>query len=110
LDSLNLAEVVQDGAKIHVPRKGEEPAAGGGGAVASPSGGAGSSGGAGTKVNINTASAAELDGLPRVGPVLAERIVAWREEHGPFAAVEELDAIDGVGPKMLEALLPLVTV
>jgi competence protein ComEA len=45
-----------------------------------------------------------------VGPVLAQRIVDWRAEHGHFKAVEELDAVDGVGPKMLEALLPLVTV
>jgi len=52
---------------------------------------------AGAKININTASAGELDELPRVGPVLAERIVAWREEHGPFAAVEELDAVDRFG-------------
>ena len=52
----------------------------------------------------------ELDTLPKVGPVLAQRIVDWRKEHGPFQSVEELDAVDGVGPKMLEALLPLVTV
>jgi len=115
LDSLNLAAVVQDGAKIQVPLKGEVPAAAAAGDGTSSSGrpsggGPGSADGAGAKININTASAAELDELPRVGPVLAERIVAWREEHGPFAAVEELDAVDGVGPKMLEALLPLVTV
>ena len=113
LDSLNLAAVLQDGAKIQVLRQGEEPAA----AQGSGTGGAGAAGlgsggatGTGAKININSASAAELDELPRVGPVLAERIVAWREEHGPFAAVEELDAVDGVGPKMLEALLPLETV
>jgi competence protein ComEA len=53
---------------------------------------------------------AELDTLPKVGPVLAQRIVDWRKEHGPFKSVEELDAVDGVGPKMLESLLPLVTV
>jgi competence protein ComEA len=64
----------------------------------------------GGKVNLNTADAAALDTLPKVGPVLAQRIVDWRKEHGPFKSVEELDAVDGVGPKMLEALLPLVTV
>jgi competence protein ComEA len=52
----------------------------------------------------------ELDALPKVGPVLAQRIVDWRKEHGPFKTVEELDAVDGVGPKMLETLLPLVGV
>ena len=43
-----------------------------------------------------------------MGPVLAQRIVDWRKEHGLFKTVEELDAVDGVGPKMLETLLPLV--
>lgn len=108
---LNLAAVVTDGQKIYVPHPGEElpaelagapPATGG---SAPPTGG-----GAGTaKVNLNTATAAELDTLPKVGPVLAQKIIDWRLEHGPFATVEELDAVDGVGPKMLEALLPLVT-
>jgi competence protein ComEA len=45
-----------------------------------------------------------------VGPVLAQRIVDWRTGHGRFKTVEELDAVDGIGPKMLETLLPLVTV
>ena len=62
------------------------------------------------KVNINTAGVEQLATLPRVGPVLAQRIVEWRAEHGNFRRVEELDAVDGVGPKMLAALLPLVRV
>ncbi|WP_345450577.1 ComEA family DNA-binding protein [Arthrobacter gyeryongensis] len=117
LNSLNLAAVVQDAAKIHVPRTGEaapppsQGAAGGtvaGGPPTAGSTGAGTS--AGGKVNLNTATAEELDALPKVGPVLAKRIVEWREQHGPFASVEDLDAVDGVGPKMMESLLPLVTV
>jgi competence protein ComEA len=108
-DRLNLAAVVEDGQKIFVPRQGEpvpddavvpEAGAPADGSVGSPA----------SKVNLNTAGVEELDGLPKVGPVLAQRIVDWRKEHGPFKAVEELDAIDGVGPKMLEALLPLVTI
>lgn len=116
LDRLNLALVVEDGQKIHVPREGEEvPAAGTGGAgPESGAGGAADAGHAGNpvggKVNLNTAGVEELDTLPKVGPVLAQRIVDWRKEHGAFKSVEELDAVDGVGPKMLEALLPLVTV
>lgn len=147
LNRLNLAAVLQDGQKIHVPRQGEpaqqESAVDGGGREGSPpagpravgpgtagsgtagtgtagtgtagsagadSGPGGASGASGAKVNLNTATVEELDGLPRVGPVLAQRIVDWRAEHGHFKAVEELDAVDGVGPKMLEALLPLVTV
>jgi len=117
LDGLNLAAVVQDAAKIHVPRTGEaapspgQGTAGGtvaGGAPTAGSTGAGTS--AGGKVNLNTATAEELDALPKVGPVLAKRIVEWRQQHGPFATVEDLDAVEGVGPKMMESLLPLVTV
>lgn len=139
LNRLNLAAVLEDGQKIYVPRQGEpaqqEPAAPGGQPEGSPPAGAGTGGAgpgaagpgaagsgsgvtdggsssstSGAKVNLNTATAEELDGLPRVGPVLAQRIVEWRADHGNFKAVEELDAVDGVGPKMLEALLPLVTV
>ncbi|WP_258802226.1 helix-hairpin-helix domain-containing protein [Pseudarthrobacter sp. NS4] len=113
LNSLNLALVVEDAQKIHVPRRGEATP-GGPEAEGTPGAGAGAGGAAGTrtgsKININTADAAELDALPKVGPVLAQRIVDWRTEHGAFKSIEELDAVDGVGPKMLEALLPLVTV
>ena len=114
VNRLNLALVVEDGQKIHVPQQGDPAAADPSGAGASAAGGSGSSGGpagaAGGKINLNTADASELDTLPKVGPVLAQRIVDWRKEHGAFKTVEELDAVDGVGPKMLEALLPLVTV
>lgn len=112
LNSLNLAAVVQDAAKIHVPRTGEAaPSQLAGPVGATPTGGnTGAGTSAGGKVNLNTATAEELDALPKVGPVLAKRIVEWREQHGPFASVEDLDAVDGVGPKMMETLLPLVTV
>ena len=118
LDRLNLALVVQDGQKIHVPVQGEPeedlPGSTGGGEPGSGSGGSPADGSngtpGGTKTNLNTAGIEELDALPKVGPVLAQRIVDWRTEHGRFSSVEELDAIDGVGPKMLETLLPLVTV
>ncbi|ADX73129.1 competence protein ComEA-like protein with helix-hairpin-helix repeat region [Pseudarthrobacter phenanthrenivorans Sphe3] len=110
LNRLNLALVLEDGQKIHVPQEGADVP------VAGPEGngqpGADDSGGspAGTKINLNTAGVEDLDALPKVGPVLAQRIVDWRKEHGAFKSIEELDAVDGVGPKMLEALLPLVTV
>ncbi|MET3718766.1 MULTISPECIES: ComEA family DNA-binding protein [unclassified Arthrobacter] len=109
LNRLNLAAVLVDGQKVYVPLPGEylpadssvPPAA----AAEEPGGGAAAAAG---KVNLNTAGVQELDALPKVGPVLAQRIVDWRKEHGPFKSVEELDAVDGVGPKMLETLLPLV--
>ena len=63
-----------------------------------------------TPVNINTATAEELQSLPRIGPAMAQRIIAWREAHGGFRSVDELDAVPGIGPSMLENLRPLVTV
>jgi competence protein ComEA len=135
LDRLNLASLLEDGQKIYVPRRGEaapaDPLAGPSGGPSSvgsapadntradgigggePEGGgsAGAAGeGAGAKINLNTASVEQLAELPRVGPVLAQRIVDWRTQQGPFKSPEELDAVDGVGPKMLETLLPLVTI
>ncbi|MFP3461497.1 ComEA family DNA-binding protein [Arthrobacter globiformis] len=126
LDRLNLATPLEDGQKIYVPRRGApEPADTTGAAPPDKTGAAGASGAGGTpangtggpagngasgKINLNTATVEELGELPRVGPVLAQRIVDWRTQQGPFKSPEELDAVDGVGPKMLEALLPLVTV
>jgi competence protein ComEA len=118
LAAVNLAAVVVDGGQVHVPRKGEAvppapPADTGGpnpsGRVPGGSGSTGSGMPAGM-VDLNTADAATLEALPRVGPVLAERIIAWRTEHGPFTRAEDLDAVPGIGPALLEALLPLVVV
>ncbi|WP_457962503.1 ComEA family DNA-binding protein [Arthrobacter sp. D1-29] len=114
LDRLNLAAPLVDGQKVYVPLPGEPLPSDSSGTAAGPSaGGAGAggdAGGPGGTTNLNTAGIEELDALPKVGPVLAQRIVDWRKEHGPFKTVEELDAVDGVGPKMLETLLPLVSV
>lgn len=110
-DRLNLAAVVEDGQKVLVPIRGEpDPADASTGVSPAPgsaSGGTGPANGGG-KINLNTASVEELGTLPRVGPVLAQRIVDWRQQHGRFKTVQELDAVDGIGPKLLEALLPLV--
>ncbi len=62
------------------------------------------------KININTASAAELELLPDVGPALARAIVEHRTKHGPFRSVDRLDDVSGIGPKRLEKLRPLVVV
>lgn len=108
LNQLNLAARMEDGQKLLVPRAGEQLPAADGKALPGAASAEGSP--AGGRINLNTASAEELGTLPRVGPVLAQRIVDWRRDHGRFTVVEELDAVDGVGPKMLAALLPLVTV
>ncbi|XAS62655.1 helix-hairpin-helix domain-containing protein [Micrococcaceae bacterium Sec5.8] len=110
---LNLAAVLEDGQKILVPRQGETVPNGTAPAGDAAAGGGPASGARPTaagKINLNTASVEELATLPRVGPVLAQRIVDWRGQHGRFQRVEELDAVDGVGEKMLAALLPLVRV
>ncbi len=65
---------------------------------------------AGAKVDLNVATAAELDALPGVGPVTAQRIVDYRTQHGPFHSVDELRQIDGIGAAKFEQLKDLVTV
>lgn len=61
-------------------------------------------------VELNSATVAELQTLPGIGPALAERIVEWRSENGRFAAPAELQQVRGIGPKMMERLTPLVRV
>lgn len=100
---VNLARTVTDGEQLFVPEPGQAPPASAGGG---PSGEAS----AGGLVDLNTADAAALETLPRVGPALAERIIAWREENGRFTSVEDLLAVSGIGEKMLEALRERVRV
>lgn len=112
-DRLNLASVLEDGQKVLVPARGDPVPAGP--VAGEPDGASGNSRGesgpaGGRKIDLNSAGVEELGTLPRVGPVLAQRIVDWRRQHGRFKTVEELDAVDGVGPKLLQALLPLVRV
>ena len=105
LTAVNLARVVVDGEQIVVPRVGETPIAAPG---VSGSGGGGS--GAPGLVNLNAADATALETLPGVGPAIAARIVAWRDENGPFRSVDELLAVSGIGEKTLDGFRDLVTV
>jgi competence protein ComEA len=98
LTSLNLARKVVDGEQIVV---------GAPGAAAETSTGAPA---ASNPVNLNTATAAELDQLPGVGPVLAQRIVDWRTAHGGFTAVSQLRQVTGIGDSKYADLQPLVRV
>lgn len=106
--AVNLARAVEDGEQIVVPELGAQPpvAAGGAGTGTGTEGGAP----AGTKIDLNTADAASLDTLPRIGPAMAARIIAWRDENGRFTSVDDLLAVPGIGDKMLEALRDLVRV
>jgi competence protein ComEA len=102
LAGLNLAEVVQDGAQVRVPAPGEVAVPAPAGAAAGGAGAAdGSPGGA---VDVNLADATQLQTLPGIGPVLAERIVGWRTEHGAFASVDDLLDVPGIGPAVLSRI------
>lgn len=102
LDGLNLAAPLADGSQVLVP-----PAVAPGG-----EGGAGDvpESGTGDLINVNTASASELEALPGVGEVIAQRIVDYRTENGPFASVDELLDVSGIGEATLEEMRDLVTV
>lgn len=101
---VNLARAVSDGEQLHVLRVGEPPAR-----VAEP-GAPGSGSSSSTPINLNTADGAALESLPRIGPALAERIIAWRDENGAFTSVDDLLAVPGIGEKMLAGLRERVTV
>lgn len=106
---LNLAARLLDGDRIYVPERQEvagQGAAGGGWGGPSPgsAGTAATGAGAPVRVDVNHASAEELDAVPGIGPTLAQRIVAYRRANGPFARVEDLTKVPGIGPKTLEAM------
>jgi competence protein ComEA len=97
---VNLAAPLADGTQILVPAR-APPRAASGGAEPEPSAPAG-------PLHLNTATLEELDALPGVGPVTAQKILDFRQQHGAFASVDELDAIPGIGPKRLEQLREMV--
>jgi competence protein ComEA len=100
LDSINLAALLADGQQVVVP---EEVAAGGG---AAPGAGAPGlvPGAEEGPISLATATAAELDTIDGIGPVTAEDIINFREEHGGLSSVDQLDQISGIGPATMEAL------
>lgn len=105
---LNLAATLHDGDQVRVPSR-DDPTSPPGGGGSGGSGGAGGSGGSGGGlVNLNTASQSELEELPGIGPVTAEKIMAAREE-APFRTVDELRERGLVGEKTFEDIRPLVT-
>ena len=118
LSGLNLARRVVDGEQIAVgvppapDAAGHPPSGGSAGAGGDGSGAAAGPGAAGpaAKIDLNTASVAQLDTLPGVGPVTAQHIVEWRSRNGRFARVEQLREIDGIGERRFQQLRELVTV
>jgi competence protein ComEA len=104
LAGLNLAAPLVDGIQVLVPGRVEAVAGGGTVSPTDASGGVG-----GSAVSLSSATAEELDELPGIGPITAQKIVDYRTEHGPFASVDDLDAVPGVGPTRIEQLRDLVT-
>jgi competence protein ComEA len=104
-EQINLAAPISDAQHIHVPRQGEQPASAGG--TSSPATAAANSSGL---TNLNTANQAELEDLPGIGAILAERIIAYREANGPFTRIEDLRKVSGIGEKLFERLSVLVVV
>jgi competence protein ComEA len=97
--AVNLAAPLADGEQVLVaPRGSPVGGAAGGGSPGAPAG----------PVSLSSATAEQLDTLPGVGPVTAQKIVTYRQEHGPFTSVDGLDAIPGIGPAKLADLRPLV--
>ena len=101
LTSLNLASLLQDAQQILVLRRGAGPPGSGGG---------GASIGAGGKINLNAATLDQLESLPGIGEVLGQRILDYREQHGPFHSVDDLLNVSGIGPSHLADVKDLVTV
>ncbi|MEN9911205.1 MAG: hypothetical protein RLZZ441_773, partial [Actinomycetota bacterium] len=94
--SLNLARIVQDGEQIIVGVAGDAQSRRTASSLSD-------------KVNINTATAEDLDTLPRIGVTLAERIIAYRDEHGPFAGIESLLEVPGIGDLTLAGMRDKIT-
>jgi competence protein ComEA len=110
LDGLNLAATMTDGQRVYVPRVGEvDPALVPNGATPSGSTAAATSEPA-FPLDLNGATAEQLEHLPGVGPATAAAIVGDRDVNGPFASVDDLDRVAGIGPAKLAALRDLVTV
>ena len=123
LARVNLARALVDGEQLVVPRPGEVlvqapgpvlPPGPGAGGASGPTGAAGAAGGGpateAQALDLNTADLADLDALPGIGPVLAQRILEWRTDHGRFTDVDELGEVTGIGEKVLDKLRAQVRV
>jgi len=102
-EQINLAERLKDSEHIHIPRQGEAPEDGAGVADTAGTTQSGS-------LNLNTASASDLDSLPGIGQSFADRIIEYRTTNGPFTSVEDLQKVKGIGAALFAKIAPLVSV
>ena len=102
LDRINLATDLADQMEVYVPRKGEA-------APSAPSNGSAPNA-TGEKININTASAEELDKLPGIGPSIAKAIVDYRTKNGPFKKIEDINDVKGIGDALFEKIKDQITI
>lgn len=100
LDRINLALAVSDGQHVYVPRLGEENPP-----VEPPS----EQSVAADKIDLNAADQATLETLPGIGPAIAQRIIDYRQTHGPFTSIEEIKEVSGIGPATFEQIRDLIT-
>ncbi|WPX09957.1 helix-hairpin-helix domain-containing protein [Anaerocellum danielii] len=109
LNSINLAEKIADGQKIYIPKIGEVQLHS---SLSSSTGGTAQNtmSAGGGKININTATKEELKTLDRIGDKLAERIIEYRQKHGPFKSIEEIKNVNGIGEKIFESIKDSITV
>ncbi len=109
-ERVNLADRIQDAQQVFIPRLGKTPPPSPTPIAASLSGSTESGQLGHGLININTASAAELDALPGIGPVYAARIIAYREDHGPFSSPADIVQVKGIGTATYEKLKSRITV
>lgn len=118
VDTINLAALLEDGQQLNIPyRTGQEPSGQSSsngdeglflpGATEEPGD---TDSGDNELVNINTASLEELDSLPGIGPTIAQRIIDYRDENGPFAVIEDILNVSGIGPSTFDQIKDLITV
>ena len=103
---VNLARILSDGEQLYIPQLGEAQPGAPSGAAA----GGIESGATGGKVNLNTASMAELETLPRIGPAMSQRIIDYREANGRFSSIDDLLNVTGIGDKTFDGLKELITI
>ena len=99
LDAVNLAQVVTDGLKVEVPKRGSVPAPSASGTAVAGA----------APVSLNSADQSVLESIPGIGPVKAAAIVQYRTDNGPFSSLDQLLEVSGIGPATLESITPYVT-